>query len=237
MAVQQAARLVRGTAVTAARIRAGDTRDWFLLAEGAAVDRWIAVHTPGLEDALRAARSDALARRGRLGDRYDPDHAIERQLRAVLAADPLARVLEMSAHPPVEESLAWAHDASKRHPATERYRSVVPVWLWGRLLEPSSLSSVRRDERSDGATPGAWTPRAGRRDATASASARSAGGRRRRTVRDVGDSRGRTAGERRRPVRSPTARRSRRARRSGGPGGFAVRPARGANRADRRTGP
>ena len=142
MAVQQGARLVRGTAVTAARIHARDTRDWFLLAEGAAVDRWIAVHTPGLEAGLRAARSDALARRGRLGDRDAPDHALERQLRAVLAADPQTGVLEMRAHPTVEESLAWAEDAATRHPASERYRSAAPVWLWGRPLEPSSLSVV-----------------------------------------------------------------------------------------------
>ena len=54
LAVQQAARLVRGTPATAAQIQSGDTRDWFLLAEAAAIDRWIALQTPGL--AGRSAR-------------------------------------------------------------------------------------------------------------------------------------------------------------------------------------
>jgi len=141
LAVQQAARLVRGTAVTAAQIHASDTRDWFLLAEAAAIDRWIALQTPGLEGALRAARSDALARR----TRESTPHAIERQVRALLSADPA----DMGEHGSAEESLAWARDATKRQPVSDRYRPVAPAWYWGRVLELPVVIPSREHQAGD----------------------------------------------------------------------------------------
>ena len=54
LAVEQAARLVRGTPRAFSRIEKGETRDWFLLAEAATIDRWIATEMPGLVPALSA---------------------------------------------------------------------------------------------------------------------------------------------------------------------------------------
>ena len=31
----------------------------------------------------------------------------------------------------MEESLVWARDATKRHPADDRYRPIAPAWYWG----------------------------------------------------------------------------------------------------------
>ncbi len=149
LAVQQAFRLTRGTPATAALIHASDTRDWFLLAEASVVDRWIARQTPGLDDALRAVRSDALARRGRIGGHDSAQRALERQVRAVLAADPVARVLDMNPEASVEESLLWAREETKRHPPVQRYHPIVPAWYWGQVLEPPSVLSLSRAGRAE----------------------------------------------------------------------------------------
>jgi nitric oxide reductase NorD protein len=141
LAVQQAARLVRGTPAAAARLGRDDTRDWFLIAEAASIDRWIALNAPGLEGTLRWARSDALARRGTAGARDPARRAIEGRVRELLAADPRARVLDTDPSASAEASRAWAEDASKREPASHRYRPLAPVWYWGCALEASSVGA------------------------------------------------------------------------------------------------
>ena len=135
LAVQQAARLARGTARTAAEIR-DETRDWFLLAEGAAIDRWIAREAPGLTATLSAARLDALGRRKDSRAGYATEHSIERRVRAVLAADPLASLLGVHDSGSVAESVAWAREASRRSTSRNSYRPIAPVWYWGVILEP-----------------------------------------------------------------------------------------------------
>ena len=128
LAVQQAARLARGTATTAAQIQRRETRDWFLLAEAAVIDRWIAREAPGLSAALCAARLEALARRNRGRAGHVTEHPVERHVRAVLAADPLTRLLDVYDPASGAESVAWAEDASKRSTSRDSYRPVAPVW-------------------------------------------------------------------------------------------------------------
>ena len=142
LAVQQGVRLVRGTATTAAQIQSIHTRDWFLLAEAVVVDRWIALQAPGLQEILKATRSEALAHRREASGRDSTQLALERQVRAVLAADPLARVLDVSEQAFVEESLVWAQEMTRRHPVDGRYRPVESVWYWGRMLEAPSLIAL-----------------------------------------------------------------------------------------------
>jgi nitric oxide reductase NorD protein len=139
LAVQQAARLARGTATTAAHLHQRETRDWFLLAEAVVIDRWIARDAPGLTAALSAARLEALARRTRGRARHVTEHPVERHVRAVLAADPADSLTPpQDVHDPasVAESVAWAEDASKRSTSRDSYRPVAPVWYWGVVLEP-----------------------------------------------------------------------------------------------------
>jgi len=62
LAVEQAARLVRRTPQVFAGIGSPGIEDWFLLAEAAAIDCWIAAEVPGLVPALAGARAHALGR-------------------------------------------------------------------------------------------------------------------------------------------------------------------------------
>jgi nitric oxide reductase NorD protein len=158
LAVQQAARLSRGTARMAAQIEARDTRDWFLLAEAAVIDRWIAAEVPGLQGTLEAARIDALARRHAVA-RHAIDRAVERQLRALLAANPAARVLDMDEPASVVETLIWAQDATKHSAPAYPYRPIAPVWYWGLVLEPSSSGPSLQIQSDDSASSPAPRPR------------------------------------------------------------------------------
>ena len=147
LAVQQAARLVRGTSRVFSRIGEPQTEDWFLCAEGIVIDRWIAEQVPGLAGLLRRARADALARRPRFaGSRVDAS-PVERCLRMVLAADAAADPssadgpVRLDAYSPVEHSLAWAAAAAERHRVSGRYRAAEPVWVWGWMLAPPTTIS------------------------------------------------------------------------------------------------
>jgi nitric oxide reductase NorD protein len=149
LAVQQAARLVRGTASAAAQIQAPETRDWFLLAEAAAIDRWIVREVPGLGGALKAARVDVLARWKAVRAPHAREHVLEHHMRAMLAADPLARGLGADERTSVEESLVWAQEATKHSRFPGPYRPVAPVWYWGSVLEPSSSIPLSRGDSAD----------------------------------------------------------------------------------------
>ena len=130
LAVEQAARLVRGTPRAFARIETSETRDWFLLAEAATIDRWIALEVPGLVSTLNTARAHAIARRRAAKSA----HAIERQVRALLAADPLTPPFGLRDDASPEGSLAWAQSQAEREPVNRRYREAAPAWYWGRVL-------------------------------------------------------------------------------------------------------
>ena len=151
LAVQQAVRLVRRTPQMFARIHRPEAEHWFLLAEAAAIDCWIAAELPGLVPALAAVRAHAL---GRLVSRRTPtrDAAFEREVHALLAADlvtPSASTLGGS----VENSLAWARQQSVQ-PAGRRHRRVVLPWYWGQVLAVSQTPGVlTQPQAEDGAVP------------------------------------------------------------------------------------
>ncbi len=132
LAVQQAARMVRGTAQVSAHLDGGEMRDWFLLAEAVTVDRWIAREVRGLLPAVVSARALALQRRK--GSRASTvDSPVEHQLLAVLAADPLVTPSALNVDGPPEASLAWARtQAPGGH--RRRYRSVSLPWYWGEIV-------------------------------------------------------------------------------------------------------
>jgi nitric oxide reductase NorD protein len=132
LAVEQAARLVRATALVSAQIEGGETRDWFLLAEAAAVDRWIAIEVRGLVPLVIAARAHALAsRRDRRPSTFDA--AVEQQVRTLLAADPLALPFTADPDGSPEQSLAWARTQTARSDS-RRYRGASLPWYWGEIL-------------------------------------------------------------------------------------------------------
>jgi len=134
LAVEQAARVVRGTALVSAAIDGSETRDWFLLAEAAAVDRWIALEVRGLVPAVRAARAfSCAARAGRHSSAFDS--AVEAHILAFLAADPLAPPFAVPTGGSPEQSLDWAR-AQTAGGAGRRYRGVSLPLYWGEILPP-----------------------------------------------------------------------------------------------------
>ena len=150
LAVEQAARLVRRTPQVFAAIQNPRIEDWFLLAEAAAVDCWIAAEVPGLVPALAAARAHALGRRA---GRHPPttDATLEREVHALLAAHPLTPPFRAGRDDSVEDSLAWARRQSLRD-AGRRQRQLVLPWYWGRVLavsEPIGLLPQQTTEDGD----------------------------------------------------------------------------------------
>jgi nitric oxide reductase NorD protein len=148
LAVQQTARLVRGTPQALAALDTAERRDWFLLAEAVTIDSWIATDLPGLVPILNAARAWDLARRtpGRVRVSGEPE--IECRIRNVLAADPSVPMLDLPTKATPATSRAWAYANARS--GQGRRAPVAPVWYWGRPLDSSSPlpAAVRRDEAS-----------------------------------------------------------------------------------------
>lgn len=135
LAVQQAARVVRGTPRTALAIGSDDTRNWFVLAEAVAVDRWVASQVPGLRDALRAVRADALARR----PGATSASPIEQLVRFVLGSDPAGPVPGLPDLPTPAASLTWARTRPPAGGAPRRHPPLTPVGYWGQAFDPAVL--------------------------------------------------------------------------------------------------
>jgi len=154
LAVEQAARLVRGTAGVAVQIDDAETRDWFLLAEAAAVDRWIAVEVPGLVPALAAARRDALAE---ISDGPAAlDGSIAGRVRAFLAGDPVVPP-PGAVHDVPEGCWHWARDP--RTGDARRYRGVRLPSYWGRVVPVSEPLAPATRFTDDAAPPMPARPR------------------------------------------------------------------------------
>ena len=135
IAIEQAERVVRGTAATAARLGDSLERDLFLLRESAAIDATIARDVRNLVPVLVAARAEALERRPVLEALAGAERDVERLVRQLLAADPASPPPALGAP---EDSVAWARDtAAQLRTTQERYRGVPPVGIWGRVLPPS----------------------------------------------------------------------------------------------------
>ncbi len=124
IAIEQSARLVRGTAAALRRLT-GPAREWHSIREAATVDAWIASELPGLLPGLRRVRAAALAARG--GAVADNGNPLERAIRETLRSEP--------ASPPV------AHSGES---VPEGSRPVTPVWYWGEVVDaaPAAVSAV-----------------------------------------------------------------------------------------------
>lgn len=135
LAVAQAERMARGTALRAPRTKEGKLEhDLFVLSESMAVDAAIARAVPGLRATLLAARADALARRPPIESLTPVEREVERLVRAALAADPEASPAGVPAPRTPDESLAWAADTARRIGGVrQRYRGIAPVMHWGEV--------------------------------------------------------------------------------------------------------
>ncbi len=136
LAVEQAVRLTRGGTSLALGIDDNEVRDWFLIAEAAAVDDWIAHHAAGLIPTLRAARLEALTQRTGASSRDDRVRAIESCVRVFLAHDPQERVEHVPLFATSAEALEWARKTA--HTGRDEYRGMPGVWYWGRAFRAAS---------------------------------------------------------------------------------------------------
>jgi nitric oxide reductase NorD protein len=137
VAIEQAERVVRGTATAAARLSDSLERDLFLLRESAAIDAAIARDVRNLAPALVAARAEALDRRPLLEGLAGAERDVENLVRQLLAADPSTPPSSLRSDS-AEESVLWARETAARlRTPEERYRGVPPVGIWGRVLPPS----------------------------------------------------------------------------------------------------
>lgn len=151
LAVQQAARVQRGTPRMLPLITAPLIRDLFLLAESVAIDQSLCRELPGIRRDLVAARR--AARRGRPSpERLSAlERMFERLLLDVLDADPSdASPTSDDAVPLCESpvvSLEWASRVAARlqGESSDRYRGTVVVPMWGRTEQPESSSASTRD--------------------------------------------------------------------------------------------
>lgn len=161
LALEQAARAARGapTALLNALADAQSrgvpaglipaVRDCFHICEAAAVDRWLAAELPGMTDALRAARRQALAERPVLSLFTPRERPIELLLRALLETPPGTPAIGTPEGKSARESAEWAiARAEALAPLPGRYRGLPAVVLWGRA-EPLVPDAPVRGHRHD----------------------------------------------------------------------------------------
>lgn len=146
IAIEQAERLTRGTAVHAP-VDDPLERDLYLLRESAAIDAHIAQAHPGMTDTLRAERLSALNRRPKLDALTPAERNVEQFVRETLQTPP--ERLAATSHDPVE-SLEWARRAAEDiRRSGGIYRGLPPAAFWGKLKRtdrdahpPTSVSSL-----------------------------------------------------------------------------------------------
>ena len=150
LAIEQAERVLRGTAVVAAEASDDLERDLFLLRESAAIDAGIARTMRNIAPTLAAARAEALARRPLLEGFAGAERNVEQLVRQLLGAAPDAPPDAIGVGGSARESLAWARETAARlRGAGERYRALPPVSLWGRVLPPTPNAVAAVEEASD----------------------------------------------------------------------------------------
>ena len=166
LAVQQAARVRRGTPLLLQSILNPLVHDLFLLAEAVAIDHEICHELPGMRRELVAARHAARGERPSFRVLSSIEREFERRLLTVLDADPCETNRDINVRVPLCESpaasLVWAIDTAAllRTTMTERYRGTVVVPLWGRTEVPEPTPRSRLNNNWDDQQPGAPPPRA-----------------------------------------------------------------------------
>jgi len=145
MAIQQAERLARGTALALPAGESPLVRDLYLLAEGAAVEEAVNRSAPGLASAHAAERAAALARRPAPESLTPAEREVEALVRRVLSDRPVDALRGLGADPTPAQSLAWARQTAARLAAGgARYRGVPPVAAWGTVITAATGKAARR---------------------------------------------------------------------------------------------
>jgi len=145
LALEQAERVSRGTAVVAAEITGRLERDLFLLREGAATDAAISLTLKGARDPLVRARTEALTRRPIARLLTPAEREVEAIVKRTLEAAPETPPREFGLGDDAADSLRWARETAKRIGARGGlYRGLQSVALWGAVLPPVAGVGARR---------------------------------------------------------------------------------------------
>lgn len=145
LALEQAERVARGTAVVAAEITSRLERDLFLLREGAATDASISLTLHGTRDSLVRARTEALTRRPIARLLTPAEREVEAIVKRALEAAPETPPREFGLGDDTADSLRWARETAKRIGARGGlYRGLQSVALWGAVLPPFAGAGARR---------------------------------------------------------------------------------------------
>jgi nitric oxide reductase NorD protein len=157
LAVGQSARIFRDSQRAFTRLKTGPTRDLFRIADGAVIDRWIAVNTPGLTDVLVTARSLALAQRDP-GQRRHRDPA-ERTACRVLQSDPRVPALDLPDNASAEQCASWAQRQAREYDGHAPYQPLAPIDYWGELVEQARIDVATPGHHRDTSAPRGQKPR------------------------------------------------------------------------------
>lgn len=149
LAIEQAERVLRGTAVFAAEARDELERDLFLLRESAAIDAGIVASIRNIAPVLAAARADALTRRPMLEAFTGTERNVEQLVKQLLAAPAESPPELLRPTGTARESLMWARETAARLRAPgERYRGIPAVGLWGKVLPPTPNAVIATESES-----------------------------------------------------------------------------------------
>jgi nitric oxide reductase NorD protein len=139
LATEQAVRVLRGSSSFAMAIGDGEIRDRFLIADAAAVDRWIARNACGFLPQLLAFRKAALAGRPGLPSSSPREHDLELLVRKVLGGDPLQPTEDLPLDGSGEDAARWARAMPEPTQLAVRHRPMALPDYWGQPLAPGAV--------------------------------------------------------------------------------------------------
>lgn len=145
LAIEQAARIMRGSAAHAPGRGDAPARDLYNLRESAEIDAAIVAASPGVASVVSEERSSALRARPSARGLSERERAVEQMVLDVLRSDPAVIPGSIGAGLPPAESLAWAREAARSISLLGGdYRSLPPVAVWGETLDSESSSGMSR---------------------------------------------------------------------------------------------
>ncbi len=153
-AVEQAIRLLRGTARHVPGGARHPSRHLYLLVEAAAADRYISEHLHGLVEGVRRERERAREARPALEQMTDPEGTVEGWVRDLLEAPPGEPPEHVPTPDDPEKSRRWAERRADEIRTPGKFRGVPPVDLWGEIDGEHAPQGGREGERDGGDSEG-----------------------------------------------------------------------------------
>lgn len=146
LAIEQAARIMRGSAAFAPDRTEPVARDLYNLCESAAIDASIAHAAPGVVGLLMTERARALAERPSIDKLSAREREVERRVVDVLGSEPASSVPGTGAGSSPAESLAWARGVAESLSGLGGdYRPRPAVSVWGPTLESAAPGTTDHD--------------------------------------------------------------------------------------------